>query len=1096
VLGNEISNYNNWTHLRAEAGYSIWSYPVSDFADGSCNLMFIDNVAMDYRGEADSLSVETFLKVINVFEGTDFDQTTEAGTEGGTAFSFLQSNDGATSWMYMGASSQFKAVDFDLETVGGNYDLRMKYWNGSEWAIWDGTCTTASFVDNTYDLRYNGRIEFDLPSDWVLNQVDGTTGYWVRMYTNDVPLQIAQAYHVLPGNSVPTLLSLSEKQVSDEDYSWCYYDSNVYATLPNEGDSHYEGDLFIKSSTSTENKQAYFISNHIIKISHLRATYAFGAFSPANWGLTIWTDATRPTEADQGRIGWNSDTDRLEIFDGVCWDQIANLDDIQAMNEFTELTDTPSTYIGSCYYLVAVNATGTGLTFVPNPEYMNQFLELTDVPSSYTGSSEYMVRVNNSEDGLEFVEGYTKTQIDNLLDIQNEFTELTDTPASYSGEADKVATVNSAEDGISFLVIPQFDAMKEPTGFPNRTDSEISFADGNRRLTIQPTSTSFDYWIKGTKYTKTSAQTVDLTDATNLYYIYFDGATLTQGTSFWDFAEVAPVAIVYWDSDGASSAHIVFEDERHGCVMSADTHTFLHSTVGTRYQSGLTSARVASGSGGADGDAQISLTDGIIWDEDLVTTIEDGSSQELTPIAQIPIIYRSGAGSANWKKDVATNFPVKQGAARITYNLDTGGTWSTPDATNNYHVAMWIFATNDVDNPVVAFLGQRQDLLLVNAQNNNTYESLSFGTLPFAEMKVLYRLIFKTSNAYGNTPHAYVADTEDLRSVSNLPAGTYVATAHSSLTGLSDANSHPASAIVNTPSGTISATNVQDAIDELAIESDEFTELTDTPSSYSGEGDKMVVVNTAEDALCFVQRPDIVDEFTDLTDTPSSYSGEGNKVVVVNGQEDGLCFIQHTLTDLSDTPPSYTGEAGKVVTVNAQEDGVSFLAAGGAGKAVIWLMPGSAKLPNSGFARLEKVTRAGSNPDCVDNVIKFNADGDDSDEYAYWQSAIPGFYQGGNLTVTVYSTSNDTDSGAPTADLHFDAMMINDDEPWDTTFTAIGTNAIGMGSAAYDLMRDTIAWTSNLPTAGDMVKFRVWVDESDSDLAVDLEVLAIKIEED
>lgn len=48
-----------------------------------------------------------------------------------------------------------------------------------------------------------------------------------------------------------------------------------------------------------------------------------------------------------------------------------------------------------------------------------------------------------------------------------------------------------------------------------------------------------------------------------------------------------------------------------------------------------------------------------------------------------------------------------------------------------------------------------------------------------------------------------------------LGSGTY---AHSSLTGLSDSNCHPAAAITNTPSGTISATNVQEAINEIDTE--------------------------------------------------------------------------------------------------------------------------------------------------------------------------------------------------------------------------------------------------------------------------------------
>ena len=70
-------------------------------------------------------------------------------------------------------------------------------------------------------------------------------------------------------------------------------------------------------------------------------------------------------------------------------------------------------------------------------------------------------------------------------------------------------------------------------------------------------------------------------------------------------------------------------------------------------------------------------------------------------------------------------------------------------------------------------MGQRQDILLADARANNTYKSLSFGTLPFREMKILYRVILRSTGG-----SATYVETQDLRSVSNLPGGTYVATDH------------------------------------------------------------------------------------------------------------------------------------------------------------------------------------------------------------------------------------------------------------------------------------------------------------------------------
>jgi len=76
---------------------------------------------------------------------------------------------------------------------------------------------------------------------------------------------------------------------------------------------------------------------------------------------------------------------------------------------------------------------------------------------------------------------------------------------------------------------------------------------------------------------------------------------------------------------------------------------------------------------------------------------------------------------------------------------------------------------------------------------------------------------------------------------------------------------------------------------------DEFIELTDTPSSYSGASLQGVRVNAGETALEF---HDLVDSFLELTDTPSSYSGQALKVVSVNAGETGLEFTVNAAGDV------------------------------------------------------------------------------------------------------------------------------------------------------------------------------------------------------
>lgn len=77
---------------------------------------------------------------------------------------------------------------------------------------------------------------------------------------------------------------------------------------------------------------------------------------------------------------------------------------------------------------------------------------------------------------------------------------------------------------------------------------------------------------------------------------------------------------------------------------------------------------------------------------------------------------------------------------------------------------------------------------------------------------------------------------------------------------------------------------------------------------------------------------DIAITFTQLADTPTSYSGYGNYILRVKATEDGIEFIpavsggggSTTFLQLTDTPSTYSGNAGAFLLVNSTEDGVEF----------------------------------------------------------------------------------------------------------------------------------------------------------------------------
>ena len=424
------------------------------------------------------------------------------------------------------------------------------------------------------------------------------------------------------------------------------------------------------------------------------------------------------------------------------------------------------------------------------------------------------------------------------------------------------------------------EATKEPTGFPNRTDSEMEFDNLTRTFKIRPKApqTYFDIFIKGKPYRFETEQTITSPDDEGIFFFYFDDGVLTFDNTFdlTLITENAWCATVYWDK--VNQVNILLGDERHGMKMDAATHEYLHNLNGTvltrggdigftPYEepaaaqfdgqvAGMTTdviidadntglagnvtlvadsikdidqlildwntanptntltlsagdgsqvptadivlAGGVDGSGDTDDDAQISLNDMTLRDEDIVMNIEHNAApseifqQILDPIAEIPVYYRNDT-NGDWRKDTATQFPVKQGAARIQYN-NPAGPWTQEDIQEGYYTSMWIYATNNQDEPVIAILGQAEHSSLSTAQELDTPQSLNFGALPSVEFKLLYRCIFQSSSAFANTPSAALVDVRDLRAVEDTQFAQVAPNDHGSLSGLEDPD-HPASAI-------------------------------------------------------------------------------------------------------------------------------------------------------------------------------------------------------------------------------------------------------------------------------------------------------------
>lgn len=370
------------------------------------------------------------------------------------------------------------------------------------------------------------------------------------------------------------------------------------------------------------------------------------------------------------------------------------------------------------------------------------------------------------------------------------------------------------------------DAVKEPTGFPNRTDSQISFDNGTRTFSIAPLApaTHFDIFAKGRVFRFNSAQQITVPDTEGIFFFYFEtDGTLNYSTVF-DISIITQkiyVSNIYWDA--ANNQAIILADERHGITLDGATHEYLHNLNGAVITSGGAINFTVGGTGNLDSDAQITIGNAVIRDEDIKISITNSASpvnpfeQILDPIAEIPVFYRDGA-SGDWRKDVATQYPVKQGATRIQFN-DPAGPWTQTDVQEGYHVSMWIFATNNLNEPVIAILGQKEHALLSDAQAQDSYDSLSFGTMPVQEFKVLYRIIFQSSSAFTNAPNANVVDVRDLRAAEDTQFAQVAPNDHGLLSGLADPDHAPTAVTTAgvTKDGGLSAsdTDLQQSLDTL-----------------------------------------------------------------------------------------------------------------------------------------------------------------------------------------------------------------------------------------------------------------------------------------
>lgn len=348
---------------------------------------------------------------------------------------------------------------------------------------------------------------------------------------------------------------------------------------------------------------------------------------------------------------------------------------------------------------------------------------------------------------------------------------------------------NTEKKEVSWLVDDE-----DPTGFDRDVDGlgdaasigEISFVNATRTFTIEPAvgESSFWFFVRGIKFTKSSAENIVIPDTEHVHYIYYDETgTLQTTTTFNDalIVSYAYIASIRWDA--TNNEEILFADERHGYRMSGKTHLHLHKGFGSRYYSGLDLGDlVTDGSGNDNTHCQFSYSAGSLGDEDIILEVSAASAP-----SNIPVYYKTGS-NGDWRLKTSDNFPlIYSGTAgytgsngRIPYNEWTGSTWQLTEVSNDGFIVMLYFATNDSSRPIVGIQGQNEYTSLNSAREGIISELNTFvkGEVDFVEFVSCWGLIVQTNGSYSNTPAARFRlldngdDYIDLRSFIGVSAGS------------------------------------------------------------------------------------------------------------------------------------------------------------------------------------------------------------------------------------------------------------------------------------------------------------------------------------
>lgn len=345
-------------------------------------------------------------------------------------------------------------------------------------------------------------------------------------------------------------------------------------------------------------------------------------------------------------------------------------------------------------------------------------------------------------------------------------------------------------------------------------ETTISYNVSTRTLTITPTAGSFRVYIDGAIHVYYGPQTITHAATEGGWFFYYNSSgVLTASQTVWSLLADVPVAFLYYD---ATTPDYILLEERHHHEADKEWHNSQHFAMGTFVKRGtdfvLGNYTLATSS---DAAVTWSLGSGTVVDEDIntsVSAVADGGPYQT---------WRKDGASGAWRRTQRTiPYHFNSGTNWIQYNQLTGGSWQLTDLTNNQFVCYYIFVvpSTETSKQVVIIPGQQ----VYATEALADFEGLSdldLSGFPSQEFVGVWKLVLRADTGGGATGRAQIRSVTRLIGVRTASfAGGSSPTVHNALSGRSDPDAHPASAIANTPAGNIAATTVQAAINELDSE--------------------------------------------------------------------------------------------------------------------------------------------------------------------------------------------------------------------------------------------------------------------------------------